>query len=345
MTEPVTTAAPATAPTTTTEAKPTENQAVVVKRPDTQAKPAEATWTDEHSKQFESLLKLKGSKLKMKHEETPINSIDDFHKALQLAQRGLGGAKQAEEFRKKEESYQAKLKASEEREALIEAARSGDYDARKALGLVSKQEEKARQAELEEVPPEVRALLEERNEYARKLHEYETRAQKEKLEVQQRQQQAAFAEAKEIALTETNSILQDMGFSPETAESHLRYTYAAIAELAEAGLVIGEDMTPELIKQRVRQMRDEASETAYKQLKPENRLKHVMPELESASDEALAKMIPEKLQERFARLYAKRLRAAKAQPEKQVTLAKDTKPERATEVPRVLTFGGPRYQR
>ncbi len=345
MTDSATTAAPAATPTTTevkSDTAPTETKPA----PQKQVHPHESSahgWTEEHAKQFESLLKLKGSKLKMKNEETPITSMDDFHKALQLAQRGLGGAKQAGEFRKKEEEYQAKLKASEERDVLIEAARNGDYDARESLGLVSKQEKEARRREMEEIDPQVRELLQERNEYAKRLQELETKSQREALQAQQRQQQAAFAEAKEIALNETNSILQDMGFSPDTAESHLRYTYAAIAELGEAGLVIGEDMTPELIKQRVKQMRDEAGETAFKQLRPENRLKYTLPDLEAANEEALLKMVPEGLLVKLARAYAKKLRGAKAQPEKPVALAKDTKPERREEVPKVLTFGARRY--
>lgn len=350
-TTPVTPAAPQT--TQTSAPKPSEPQKTEVKAEpkkvppeftETKSEKSETPdWTDEDSKTFESLLKRRNVKLKMRQEEAPISSLEDFQKAIQLAQRGLGGARQAGEFRKKEEEYQAKLKAHEEKEALLEAARSGDYEARKALGLVSKKEEAERRKEYEEIPEEVRELLEQRNTYAQELAKVKAERERELQLAKESEERAFFEETRKAVLSEADRVLRALEISPENAEEFLPYVSGAIADLSASGLVLGEDMTTEMIVSRAKQLHVGQTEKFFSRLDRKTQIKHITQVLNMLTDDEFG-LIPDETQLKIAKQYAQKLKKAKAKDSPPVVLAKDTKPEKKQEIPKVLTFAGPRYR-
>ncbi len=110
-------------------------------------------WGDADEKAFFELAKRSPYRAKIKGEERAIDSPESLRELLNHAQRGIGASKVVEQAKKEMESArQAREEALAHRQ-LLERASRGDFEARRALGLVTGEELQAKEREWAEVPP------------------------------------------------------------------------------------------------------------------------------------------------------------------------------------------------
>ena len=187
------------------------------------------------------------------------------------------------------------------------------------------------------MPKEVRALFEERNKFAAELEAMRAeaaerqRAEKEKVEAQH------MAEARRTAIEATTQVAKALGISEKNAERYMPHVAGAIADLSEAGLEIGVDMTPELIVERVKERLGGLDEEHFGSLASEKAAAIFLAKAKGLSDPELAKLIPRDLQVRISRMIAREYKAKREQPAAPVTRGEPVKPGREREVPKVLS--------
>lgn len=292
-------------------------------------------WSDDDDKAFFEMAKRSPYKAKIKGEERGIDSKQSLQDLLNHAQRGIGANKVVEETRKEAaEAKRLKEEATQERE-LFARARKGDFEARKALGMVPLDEIRKRESEWEAVPPEVRQLYEEHNKTKAELQRVQQQREQEQAEIAGRREASELGAAKRIALDSTHGIMDSLGLTRENGERFLPYVAGAIGDLGEAGLELGVDMTPELIMERVKQRIGALDEQHFSGLRTDRAMAHIIPRLELADDSQILQLFPQTLQARISKLYAMQVRGRRTQssaPQQQ-----PQREERRPEPPKVLS--------
>jgi hypothetical protein len=328
VSEPSTTPAAATASNAPADAPPSDA---------TKSAAAPPAWSDDDDTKLFELTQRSPYKARIKGEEKAIRSRDDFREMLNHAQRGIGASKVVEASKREvAEAKKLREEASAER-ALIARAKAGDFEARRQLGLASEDEVTKRKQEWEAVPKEVRALFEERNKFAAELETMRAeaaerqRAEKEKVEAQH------MAEARRTAIEATTQVAKALGISEKNAERYMPHVAGAIADLSEAGLEIGVDMTPELIVERVKERLGGLDEEHFGSLASEKAAAIFLAKAKGLSDPDLAKLIPRDLQVRISRMVAREYKAKREQPTAPVTRGEPVKSNQERSVPQVLS--------
>lgn len=271
-------------------------------------------WSDADEKAFFELAKRSPYKARIKGEERAIDSKDALRELLNHAQRGIGASKVVEQAKKEAaEAAKAREEAAKERQT-FERARAGDFEARKALGLVPPEELAAHEAEWQQVPKEVRQLLEERNRFAQELEKHRAEAaERQRTEKAQAEERQLLA-AKRTAINAANEVSKALGLTQESAERMLPHVAGAIADLSEEGLELGVDMTTELIVDRVKARIGDFSESHFEALEPTRALAIVEKRLAAMDDATLTATLSKDTRLRIAKLVAREMRASKAQP-------------------------------
>jgi hypothetical protein len=351
-----TAAAPAAAPSTTAPSQGTaasggEAKGTTLKHAQGSATTAPAaktdapSWSDDDKKAFFELAKRSPFKAKIKGEERAIDSEESLRELLNHAQRGIAGSKVAEERNKLQgELEQTKAERAREKQ-LFEAAKRGDWNARKELGLVSAEEIRQREADWEAVPEPVRQQHEELTKAQQELAELRAERAKAQQAEEARRMKVEAEQSRKVALEHTHSALEGLGINESNAERVVPFVEMAIRDLAEAGLEIGIDMTPDLIRERAKQMMGGFDGDMFSILDTGKKLELVRPDLEAIADEGqLLSTIGEKLALKIARAVARSQTQRRSSAAKQPPSPMQREVERKAP-PMVLTpfrFGGGR---
>lgn len=307
----------------------------------TGAKPAggePAAWGDEDDAQFFELAKRSPYRAKMKGEERVIDSKESLRDLLNHAQRGIGASKLVEEAKKEAETAKQEREEAAKERALVARAKKGDFEARKALGLVSPDEVRKRDADWEAVPPEVRELHAGYTQAQKKLAEYEAKENARQAEETQRREQTELAAAKRVATNATHEVLTKLGLTETNAERFLPHVAGAIVDLGAEGLELGVDMPAELIVERVKQRIGAMDEEHFGGLNDERAFALMVPRLSKMDDAGLDKALPAELQRRIAKKVALEVRGKRAAQQGGGSLTRiDRKDEPREEPPKVLS--------
>lgn len=275
------------------------------------------SWSEDDQQAFFELAKRSPYRARIKGEERAIDSPESLKELLAHAQRGIGASKVVEQARKEMESARQAREEALAHQQLIQRATAGDFDARKALGLVSQQELDARESEWREVPPEVRQLYDERNRYAQELERMRAesleRAEAEKRQAEERTMQWA----RRTAVNATQEVAKLLGVNESNAERILPHVAGAIADLRAAGLELGSDMTSDVIVERVKERLGDFSSSMFESLSDERALSVIVPRLEKLDDAGLQKLLGPKLSRRIARAVAREIAGARGTPQAQ----------------------------
>jgi CRP-like cAMP-binding protein len=288
-----------------------------------------AAWGDEDDAKFFELAKRSPYKAKIKGEDRAIDSKESLRELLNHAQRGIGATKLVEESKKEREAAAAERAEAQKERDLIRRARAGDFAARRELGLVPAGAKDEHEQALEQLPPEVRAVIEQNARLEAQLEEFKQQQSQTKAEQEKRAQAAKLEETRTRGLEGIKAAFDlamreavgKLGVTPETSakwvesqgEAWLETGIKALADFEEQGLELGVDLTPEMLSDRISKMRDEARLDSFKKLPPRLALHAYAPALEALDDTALLEAVPPKLAARLARLEALRIRARKAQ--------------------------------
>jgi len=293
------------------------------------------SWTDDDDKAFFELAKKSPYKARIKGEERGIDSKQSLQDLLNHAQRGIGANKVVEESRKEAAAAKAEREEAAKERALVDRARKGDFEARKALGLVPAEELHKRKSEWESVPPEVRQLYEERNKAHEELQTLRAEKEQREAEVARRREETELGQARRMALDATHGLLDQLGVTEDNAERYLPHVAGAIADLADYGLELGVDMTPDLIAERVKQRIGGMDEQHFSSLSPKRAVALMESHLAKMDDSALLETVSDKLARRISRAYAQRITGQRKQAAPQQTMQREV--ERRPELPKVLS--------
>lgn len=309
-------AAPAAAPSTTTPAN-TNTETNTAPKPTTPTKgdAPTTTWSDEEKRQFFELAKKAPYKAKIKGEERGIDNEESLRDLLNHAQRGIGGTKLAEEKNKLEAQFKEQAAEFEKYKKTLEAARRGDWNARKELGLLDPREVKAREAEWDAVPPEVKELYDDRTAQQRRADEAEAKLKAYETEQQQKREAAELQRAKHIALNETHKALEALGLDKTSASRMLPFVAGAIADLQSEGLELGVDMTTELIVEAVRARAGAFDEQHFESLSPKKAIAVMTARFAKMPDTELLETLPADFVTRVAKLKARAMTQQRSQPQ------------------------------
>lgn len=302
-------AAPAAAPAAPTAANATA-PAADAKAPAIEA--AKAAWDDAQESQFLDLLKRSPyGKVKANGKEETLDSADKVKSLLLDASRGRGASKLAEEAkREKSEAAQAKQQAD-----LAMRALKGDAEARRALGLVDPAEQQAREQALAEVPPEVRAMIEQNEALQAQVAEFKAHQAQAKQAEEERRFEAQKTQVRTEALGFAKSLVETLGTGDE-AEALLPYTLRAMHDLNAEGLQMGRDVSPEQVQQLARQMFEQDGVQRVDRLAPKSFLGAAMKRLETMPVKDVVAGLSPKMRVAIAKELAQQRVASKtaAQP-------------------------------
>lgn len=308
----------------------------------TDAKPP-SKWQDEAQRKAAlEVLKESGLKLRVKGQDKLIDSEESLQEVLRHAQRGVGADKLLAEAKAEREAAAKERAEFAKFNALRERANAGDFEARKELGLVPREELAAREQEWQQVPEEVRAVLEERNRFAEELAAMKAETARREQAETERREQAEVAAAKRVALNTTHEVAEALGIDARNAERYLPHIAAAIADLAEHGLEIGVDMPPELIIQKVKQRIGEMNEEQFADMPPQKMTTVAWAHLGKLSDEQLLGTLPQGMGERISRAIALKYRNQRATgtTPQNGTAARQEAPRRSSTTLTLDPFGG-----
>ena len=308
--------------------------------PKTPAQPA-SDWSDDDEKAAWALLKrAPWAKYEVKGKPVAVDSLEAWKKTTRNAQRVDGLNDLLSGTAKEKEALAARAAKIEEQEKRFEAARRGDQNAWRELGLMSPQEKSEREAALAEMPPEVRAVIE-RNEQLE-------RAQAEREAAEKRSQ----AKAREAAtLKQANDIAQSVAESLGVASNPdlLFDAIEAIHDLEAAGGILGENITAEDVRDYALQNHESGGIKRVSSMPLEKTLSSLAPLVSQASVEQLASALEPDAMEAFAVrmsrwLYEKRTGGKR--PTSPVATPTPEPTQQQTEsrpaVGRTLSFGLPR---
>lgn len=203
---------------------------------------------------------LKDSPWKVKHkgEEKALADFDP-EELTSLAQRGYGATKLAEEANKKAaeaDKVLAVRRAIEEGddEAALDAILS--IGGKRGVALLQKlqAQQSERESALKDVPPEVRALVEQNEAMQRQLREFQQAQESAKRAEAEKAQQALVektrSEAQDVALSVVKALKLPEGMVPAMVPHVAR----AMREALEVGLELGQDVPPERIAARAQEL-------------------------------------------------------------------------------------------
>lgn len=273
-------------------------------------------WNDENEREaIEAFQKIKNApwaKHKYKGEERAIDSKEVFLEMLGKSQQATALSRTAEQAKKDREEA-AKMKS--EAQQLLELrnrARQGDEEARKMLLGESPEEVEAREREWQQLSPQMRQLLVERQQMAEQLTQLQQQQQQALRQQQEQQRQAEVNKRREVVLGFSKQLIPSLGLSEGTQESILDDTASAIDSLAEEGFTIDE-LTPAVIQQRLAQMREHMRGDYFQKLSWPAKLQMLEGDLTQLSDADLERL-PMAFRTRVSRHVAAKLRGQKAQP-------------------------------
>lgn len=328
-------AAAAAAPVATAASAPTQAPPAVAAEK-AEARPAEskqAAWDAAREAQLLELLKSSPyGRLKANGKEEVLDSPEKLKALLLDAARGKGASKLTEEAkREKSEAAQAKQQAD-----LAMRALKGDAAARKALGLVDPAEEQAKEAALAEIPPEVRAILEENEALRAKMTQAEEqRAQLERAE-QERREVAFREQVRTEALGFAKSLVEQLGTGDE-AEVLLPYTLRAMHDLGEEGLRMGVDVTPEQVQTLARQLFEVDGVGRVEKLSPKSFLGAALKRLEAMPVKDVVAGFSSKMRVAIAKELAQQRVAAKTAAQSTPKPAEPNERPTTTALPKPLS--------
>lgn len=296
-------AAPA-APTTTQPAAPAAG-ATDAKSAQAQAQEWDAS---AESQLFELIRKSPYGKLKANGREEVLDSPDKLKAALLDAARGRGASKLAEEAkREKAEAAQVKQRAQ-----LLERALEGDAEALRALGRVRPEERQAQEKALAELPPEVRAVIEENEALRQQLEQRLAAEEQAKAQAEQAKAQALQRQYRDEGLGMARKLIEKLG-AAETAEGMLPYVLEAWRDLTNVGLEAGQDVGEEHVLTLAQQLFEQDTDKRFDRLAPKTFLGSALRRLEALPPEDVVSSLSEKTARRWAKAIAQRLQGAKAQ--------------------------------
>jgi hypothetical protein len=272
-------------------------------------------WGDADEKAFFELAKRSPYRAKIKGEERAIDSPESLRELLNHAQRGIGASKVVEQAKKEMESArQAREEALAHRQ-LLERASRGDFEARRALGLVTGEELQAKEREWAEVPPEVRQLYEERNRYAQELESMRAEALERAEQAKRQEEERQTTWARRTAINAAQEVAKLVGLDEGNAERIMPHVAGAIADLRAYGLELGKDMTPELIVERVKERIGDFNSTLFDSFPETKAMELLSPRLSKLDDGSLMKALGPQLARRVAKMVAREIAGARAQPQ------------------------------
>lgn len=304
---PTTPAAPAAAP-----------GAKEAPKADTKAADTRPAWSDaDDAEVFERLKKAPWARVKVKGQETPITSRQDFDALVADAQRGRGANKLVEDTKKEREEARKAIEEANQLRAALEAAKRGDKRALEALGMLPSEEADARQKEWEALPPEVRKVIEENHKLREAISAREAK-EKEALEAEKKTKREALKkQTLERAQAFAKEILADVRM--DALDVEVPDILLAMRTLTEAGAKLGRDYDASHVKALIERQRAESLDSRFARLKPDAALKRALPHLKelAANPEALEQALGEDF-EAVARAFATRqlarYRASKSKP-------------------------------
>lgn len=300
-------AAPAATPAATTQAATsTQTQPAATEKTEVGK---QAAWDDARESQLLELLKSSPyGKLKANGKEETLDSAEKLKAVLLDATRGRG-AKQVVEAANKEKAEAAKAK---EEAALLRKALQGDASARKALGIVDPAEQQAREQALAEVPPEVRAVLEQNEALQAQVAEFKAQQEAAQKAEQERRETAYREQVRTEALGFAKSLVESLG-SGEEAETLLPYTLQAMHDLGEEGLQMGVDVTPEQVQTLARKLYEADGVQRVDKLAPKSFLGAALKRLETMPVKDVVAGLSPKMRVAIAKELAQQRVAAKTQ--------------------------------
>lgn len=325
-------AAPATAtpaPTSGAPAAATKGPPGAIGASDVKAsKPAASTekteaeakpWGDDDDKELFERLKRSPYKAKIKGQDRALDSKDAIQEIMRHAQRGVGADKVLAETKAEKEALAAEKAEIAKWKATKERAEKGDFNARREMGWVPKEELEQREAEWRQVPPEVRQIAEEREQLAQENAQLKAKFEAEQQERAQRQEATETAAARRVALNATHEAADLLGIDAKNAERFLPHVAGAIADLSAEGLEIGVDMPPELIAQRVKQRIGELDEAHFQHMPVSKQSAVAWAHMEKLPDAEMLTALPKGMAARISKAFAMSMRAqrtgvASAQP-------------------------------
>lgn len=294
-------------------------------------KVTESDWNDENEKQFFELAKrAPWAKTKHKGEEKSIDSKETFLEVLNEAQRAKGASKMVEQAKKEREEAAKEREEARRVTSLLARAREGDEEARRALFGESPDETAKREQEWQQLTPQMRQLLVERQQMAEQLEQFQAQQQASLQEQQERARVQQLEQRRASTMKFVDQLLPELGVSPENGEALLGVTAEAIESLGREGLEVSE-LTPALVRQRMAQLQDHLRADHFKKLSWETRIGLLGEDVEALTDAQLEK-VPLKWRQRVSKYEANRLRGIKSQPpqaQQQVT----QEPQRRDEGP------------
>ena len=272
-------------------------------------------WGEAEEKAFFELAKRSPYRAKIKGEERAIDSPESLRELLNHAQRGIGASKVVEQAKKEMESArQAREEALAHRQ-LLERASQGDFEARKALGLVTGEELQAKEREWAEIPPEVRQLYEERNRYAQELESMRAEAMERAEQAKRQEEERQTTWARRTAINAAQEVAKLVGLDEGNAERIMPHVAGAVADLRALGLELGKDMTPELIVERVKERVGDMNQSLFEAFPETKAMELLSPRLSKLDDSSLMKALGPQLARRVAKMVAREIAGARAQPQ------------------------------
>ena len=212
-----------------------------------ESKPAPVTeagdWGEEQEKTLYDLLKKSPHhKFKAGGKEVAIDSKEAWDKAKRNLERVAGINPLIEKTNAEKQQVMAELTKYKAMAAQIEAARNGDDEALKSLGIRPSTEVHKEREILESLPPEVRDMWLENQ----RLHEANQQREYQTKQAEAKAQQKQQMETIKVSISE---IMQGVGYSPETPNKEIVLDVLdGIKTFNELGGTYGQDYGLEDIK-------------------------------------------------------------------------------------------------
>lgn len=305
-------------------------------------------WTDKDDEALLAALKRSPYRLKVHGKESAIDSKDALLAALADAQRARGASEVVAKAKREVEEAQALRAQAQEVLQRLEAARKGDVEALRALGLGPDGPEEVDESAL---PEAVRRQLAKAREAEAKLREYETAQQRRERE----EKEAATRKQREAILEKARKLGEEALAQVQEAErpALLPHVIDAMRDLQEAGAELGVQVTDAHVVALARRRAVESAVEAARRLQPEVAVEAVAPLLSKAQPQVVAQAVapvlaswtPTQMREALgkhfeavarvvARAHLEALRLARAPQQQQPSVAQ---PEKSPPRNRVLS--------
>ena len=234
---------------------------------------------------FETVKRAPWAKYKVDGKEVSISSPDDIKRLIVQSQRAGGAQKIAEEAkREKAEAAAAREEAKAIKQAL-DAARRGDAEALRALGLIPDDERQKAEEEWSKLPPQVQQILRQNEEYRSKLQELADREAKTLKEQEESKKKAERDSQVKQAKEWIAELLTDI--DPKNLDHELPDVLSVLESLRASGLRNGRDYTKDHFKALLTEARESRVFSQVARMKPEAMLSRLGPQLATVSADQL----------------------------------------------------------